>query len=289
MRNLMLIILFTSHLKAEYLLLQNRRSPCLSIFHINIRSLNKNFEKLQDFLSELKGEISVIVLRETWFTDDKTGKDFLLQISSSTPVYQKKQITQRGRIAAFIHNKLDFKILKILNNNNNDIENLTIEIFQDHIKNILVSVIYGPSRGNSNKFINTMNNLFKKMHENQLLLVGDLNLTSLEYYKSSPVTNFVNLCFQHTIFLLINRPTRVSKKSGIAMDYKMTNTFLQAEVSSNIIKTEISDYFPIFATMKITKIQNILSPRTIRKHKINENSIDSIISLLKIIDWDLVK
>ena len=73
------------------------------------------------------------------------------------------------------------------------------------------------------------------------------------------------------------------------MDYKMTNTFPQAEVSSNIIKTEISDYFPIFATMKITKIKNILSPRTIRKHKINENSIGSIISLLKIIDWDLVK
>ena len=73
------------------------------------------------------------------------------------------------------------------------------------------------------------------------------------------------------------------------MDYKMTNTFLQAEVSSNIIKTKISDYFPIFTTMKINKIKNILSPRTIRKHKINESSIDNIRSLLKIIDWDLVK
>lgn len=73
------------------------------------------------------------------------------------------------------------------------------------------------------------------------------------------------------------------------MDYKMTNTFLQAEVSSNIIKTKISDYFPIFTTIKINKIRNILSPRTIRKHKINESGIDNIRSLLKIIDWDLVK
>ena len=73
------------------------------------------------------------------------------------------------------------------------------------------------------------------------------------------------------------------------MDYKMTNTFLQAEVSSNIIKTKISDYFPIFTTIKINKIKNILSPRTIRKHKINESGIDNIRSLLKIIDWDLVK
>ena len=176
----MLIILFASHLKAKYLLLQNRRSSGLLIFHVNIRSLDKNFEKLQDFLSELKGEFSVIALTETWFTDHKTGKDSLLQISNSTPVYQKKQITQRARIAAFIHNKLDFKILKKLNNNNNDIENLTIKIFQDHSKNILVSVIYRPSRGNSND----MNNLFKKMHENQLLLVGDLNLTSLSTLKA---------------------------------------------------------------------------------------------------------
>ena len=41
------------------------------------------------------------------------------------------------------------------------------------------------------------------------------------------------------------------------MDRIMNNTFLQAEVSISIIKTEISDHFPIFATKKLLKLEII--------------------------------
>ena len=37
------------------------------------------------------------------------------------------------------------------------------------------------------------------------------------------------------------------------IDSIMTNTFLQAEVSSDIIKTEITDHSPIFTNMNINK------------------------------------
>ena len=73
------------------------------------------------------------------------------------------------------------------------------------------------------------------------------------------------------------------------MDHILANTFLQVEISSSIIKTEISDHFPIFATMEITKIENNIPPKIIRTHKVSESSFDSLRSLLKIIDWDLVK
>ena len=54
---------------------------------------------------------------------------------------------------------------------------------------LLVSFIGRPPRGNATEFINTLNNLFEKMHD------------------ISPATNAFNLCFQHTIFPLTNRPT----------------------------------------------------------------------------------
>lgn len=86
--------------------------------------------------------------------------------------------------------------------------------------------------------------------------MGGLNLNSLDYSKSPPATNVFNLGFHHTIFPLFNRPTKVAKTSAAATDHLMSNTFLQAEISNGIIKTEISDYFPIFATMKITITEN---------------------------------
>ena len=75
------------------------------------------------------------------------------------------------------------------------------------------------------------------MYKRPLFLVGDLKLNSLYNSKSSPVTNLFNLRFQHTIFPLINKPTTVIKTSARAIGHIMTNTFLQAEVSSAIMKT----------------------------------------------------
>lgn len=70
------------------------------------------------------------------------------------------------------------------------------------------------------------------------------------------------------------------------MDHIITNTFLQAEVSSCIFKAEISSRFPVFATMKLTKIENKISASLVRTRKSNGSSIDSFRSILKIIGWD---
>ena len=46
-----------------------------SILQINIRSMNKNFEKLQEYLNVVKGKFSIIALTETWCNDDRADKN----------------------------------------------------------------------------------------------------------------------------------------------------------------------------------------------------------------------
>ena len=53
---------------------QNLLKNSFSVLHINIRSMNKNFEKLREYLSHAKGNFSVITLTETWCNDDETDK-----------------------------------------------------------------------------------------------------------------------------------------------------------------------------------------------------------------------
>ena len=48
-----------------------------SVLHINIRSMNKNFEKLHEYLSHVKGNFSIIAFTETWCSGDKTDKNSL--------------------------------------------------------------------------------------------------------------------------------------------------------------------------------------------------------------------
>ena len=45
-----------------------------SILHINIRSLNKNFEKLREYLSLVKRDFNVVALTKTWCNDNKTAQ-----------------------------------------------------------------------------------------------------------------------------------------------------------------------------------------------------------------------
>ena len=46
-----------------------------SILHINIRSLNKNFKKLREYLSLLKRDFSVVALTKTWCNDNKAAQN----------------------------------------------------------------------------------------------------------------------------------------------------------------------------------------------------------------------
>ena len=83
------------------------------ILHINIRSLNRNFEKLREYLSLVKRDFSVEALTETWCNDDKAAQNLLLQLSNYTPIHQIKNNGQKGGgVVLYVRNSLNFKILK---------------------------------------------------------------------------------------------------------------------------------------------------------------------------------
>ena len=86
-----------------------------------------------------------------------------------------------------------------------------------------------------------------KFREKPLLLVGGLNINSLNYSKSTHVRDFLNFVFQNGICPVINRPTRVTKWSATIIDHILKNTLRDSNIQSGIIKTNISDHFDIFS------------------------------------------
>ena len=67
-----------------------------SIFHLNIRSLNKNIDKLKDLLSLLKGKFSIIVLTETW-ADETAKSNSLFRIPNYVAIHQIRNSNRGGR------------------------------------------------------------------------------------------------------------------------------------------------------------------------------------------------
>ena len=103
-----------------------------SILQINIRSMHKNFETLQEYLNVVKCKFSIIALTETWCNDDRADKNSVWQISNYAPIHQIRQTGQKGGATAlFVHNNFDLKIVKRGNLCNDDIEYLTVEILRN--------------------------------------------------------------------------------------------------------------------------------------------------------------
>ena len=50
--------------------------------------MNKNFEKLQEYLNVPKGKFSIIALTEMWCNDDRADKNSAWQISNYTTIHQ---------------------------------------------------------------------------------------------------------------------------------------------------------------------------------------------------------
>ena len=66
----------------------------------------------------------------------------------------------------------------------------------------------------------------------------------------------------------------------------MTNTFVDADITTGIIKTDISDHFPIFLISKTQGINIYPQKSSILKRHINKNSINNFNNLLHEENWN---
>ena len=104
-------------------ILRNRTNELL-IIHFNIRSLEKNIDKMSQYLSELKRQPDVIALTETKLKDN--------MCSSIEPAGYKfihvNSPMLAGGVGFYINKKLKYSVLGKLEMKVNSVENMWIRI-----------------------------------------------------------------------------------------------------------------------------------------------------------------
>ena len=77
-------------------------------------------------------------------------------------------------------------------------------------------------------------------------MAGDFNMNLLDFEQNKKVQNFLNIMFGHSMMPVINKPTRVTKNTATAIDNIFINSVTTTKFKTGIIKSDISDHFPIF-------------------------------------------
>ena len=248
--------------------------------------MKKNFEEFRDFLVSLNFEFSVISLTETWCLDDPRNET-LFNLKNYTSLYQARDGDRNGGgTCFFIHNSLTFNKMSDLCVNNNDIESLTIEIVNENSKNIIVNVTYRQPAGDIKVFEDSFKKILSpKKHTNKpIYITGDLNLNLLDYKTNVKVKSYLNLIFAHNFIPLINKPTRISKNNATIIDHILTNTFINENYSSGVIKTDISDHFPVFFVIENDMLRTQKSI-FVFKRDINPLSLKEFNESLMRVNW----
>ena len=131
--------------------LNNFDKSSFLMLHINIRSLQKNFDSLLNLLMTLKFEFKVICITETWCSDNSMNHN-LFELPQYKSIHQVRRAGKSGGILAFLHESLTFNIRHDISANNADIKALCVEIINKKSKNILINAQYRQPAGNFNEF-----------------------------------------------------------------------------------------------------------------------------------------
>ena len=181
----------------------------------------------------------MICFSETWATDNSICNDSNFEIEN---------YTRGGGLRIFVHKEIYFKPRTDLSINSNDVRSLCIEIHHKKDKNILFSVMYRPPNGDMTVFEKLCENVLSandKTSKNTIF-AGNLNINVLDYESNKKVQHFLSSMFQYNMIPPINKPTRVTRNTATAIDHIITNTVISGiQQRSGIIKTDISDHFPI--------------------------------------------
>jgi len=243
----------------------------LSIIHVNIVSLSTNLYKLENFLTQVRYARDIIAITET-------------RIKYTMPIIYNVNLQgynfihvnthkNAGGVGLYVKNCIDFITLNMLQIKNCDCETLWIEIKLNN-KKYAVSVIY---RHPDPSLKTCSEDLFSILHELNdkkyiYVVCGDFHIDLMHYSKVKCATDYVDMLHSLSCKLLVDKPTRIPKRSTTLIDHIYTND-VKSSIVSGIIIDDISDHLPIFAISGKALPQKVYSKKKLEKLMASKQNI----------------
>ena len=116
-------------------------------------------------------------------------------------------------------------------------------------------------------------------------MIGDFNMNCLKYHENAKTKYFYNNIFEKGAIPIINRPTRISEHSASLIDNILTTDIFNSSLKKGIIKSDVSDYFPIFFSIRLTKEKLQEGVIKIKKRVFSKRNITTFKEQLSLLHW----
>ena len=236
----------------------NKINTKLSVFHLNIRSLNCHYKELVTYLQLLDLKFDCICLSEVWSTNLNSYKSIF---QDYIMIFVEPVNNNVGGVAMFIENNYKIserKDLKIAYSTKVKIEDLWIEIANDNGEKHIISVIYRHPGGDVKQFTEQLENTLSKIENDKTIkhniITGDFNIDLIKFDLNDNTNEYLNTVLKNGFIPTILLPTRVTSHSCTLIDHiyhQSRNSRIQI-LSGNLI-TDMSDHFANFIILHSKK------------------------------------
>jgi len=228
-----------------------------SIFHVNIRSFNRNSDELLIFLSQLPIKPSVIVLSETWFSSFNVA-----ELVGYRAVHVFRDGRRGGGISAYVKVAISSVPVHQLCYVSDTVEMCSVNINIDGSK-IKIIGMYRPPDGSVRTFTDELSGVISSLDPREkVFLVGDLNIDLID--PNLYDREYIDICFSNSFLPLITCPTRISNNSASCIDHIWFSQL--EETVSGVLKLDISDHFAVFTTIKLSHSHSEFIQKKFRDH-----------------------
>ena len=247
-------------------------SSKFALLHVNIASLNKHFEELQETLCRLGHSFDVIGISEYKISDGNPPSNNI-----SLPGYDKfifePTKTTHGGTGFYMKNGLDYITRDDMKLNSPDqFEAMFVEIILPDRKNLVVGCVYRHPSGSIRDFTNDhLEPILHKIskEKKECVLMGDFNVNLLNTNGNSAATDFYNSLTSYFFTPFILQPTRLHAKTLI--DNIFLNSLEYTATSGNVLR-EISDHLIQFLILEGFTKERSLPETTIYKRDMSNFS-----------------
>ena len=232
----------------------------LTVLHANMRSLGKNFSKLEELIAELNKSPDIVAVSETWLSDFKVNKvliDGYQFINVNAKNAAAGGMGHAGGVGLYLKNSITYSEIKTLGNNLPNAESLWVELNLAKNKQIILGVIYRHPRQNIDGFVREVSNCLDKLNKlkKTYYICGDINIDFLNYNKSNEIKQYYDSLCSYGCMSLLNCPTRVTDSSSTLIDHLYSND-MHHNINCKILIHDISDHFPFIFSVNANSPSN---------------------------------
>jgi hypothetical protein len=238
---------------------KSNASSELSVFHLNIRSLNCNNRGLVSFLAEIDRKFDVIVVSEPWSINLNFYAN-LFGINSYEFYYDLPNNSKVGGVAVYVKKSLQCKLRKdlfIKFNPEYKCENLWFEICKCN-KNFLIAAIYRHPNQNCKKFFELLEPNLNMISNSKTtcLVLGDINLDLVKYNVDSVTKLYIDNLVGYNFLPLLTLPTRVTTSTCTLIDHIYFHEPFNGKGNNQQIfvgnfLSDLTDHFSNFVILKL--------------------------------------